>query len=191
VLRHRQFLLLSIAIGTSFGGFALYIGSAAYFIIDILHLPETAFGWLFIPLISGMMIGSALAGKFAHRYPQVTLVWTGYGLMLVAALVNIGYNLSFAAEVPWAVLPLFLYSFALSIAMPPMTLIALNHFPDNSGLASSMQSFIQMLLFALVSGVVAPLLFDSAFKLACGVMAGLLLSALCWIWVRSGAKATS
>jgi DHA1 family bicyclomycin/chloramphenicol resistance-like MFS transporter len=189
VLRHRQFLLLSIAIGTSFGGFALYIGSAAYFIIDILHLPETAFGWLFIPLISGMMIGSALAGKFAHRYPQATLVWTGYGLMLVAALVNIGYNLFFAAEVPWAVLPLFLYSFALSIAMPPMTLIALNHFPDNSGLASSMQSFIQMLLFALVSGVVAPLLFDSAFKLACGVMAGLLLSALCWIWVRSGARA--
>jgi DHA1 family bicyclomycin/chloramphenicol resistance-like MFS transporter len=192
VLRHRQFLLLSCAIGTSFGGFALYIGSAAYFIIDILHLPETAFGWLFIPLISGMMIGSALAGKFAHRYRQTSLVWTGYGLMMVAALANIVYNLFFAAAVPWAVLPLFLYSFALSIAMPPMTLIALNHFPDNSGLASSMQSFIQMLLFALVSGVVAPLLFDSALKLACGVMGGLLLSALCWIWVqRDGTDAAA
>jgi DHA1 family bicyclomycin/chloramphenicol resistance-like MFS transporter len=189
VLRHRQFLLLSIAIGTSFGGFALYIGSAAYFIIDILHLPETAFGWLFIPLISGMMLGSALAGKFAHRYTQTSLIWTGYGLMLIAASSNIAYNAFFAAEVPWAVLPIFLYSFALSIAMPPMTLLALNHFPNNSGLASSMQSFIQMLLFALVSGVVAPLLFDSAFKLACGVMAGLLLSAICWIWVRLDARA--
>jgi DHA1 family bicyclomycin/chloramphenicol resistance-like MFS transporter len=51
-----------------------------------------------------------------------------------------------------------------------------------------MQSFIQMLLFALVSGVVAPLLFDSAFKLACGVMAGLLLSSLCWIRVRLDAR---
>jgi DHA1 family bicyclomycin/chloramphenicol resistance-like MFS transporter len=189
VLRHRQFLLLSIAIGTSFGGFALYIGSAAYFIIDILHLPETAFGWLFIPLISGMMLGSALAGKFAHRYSQTSLIWNGYGLMLVAASSNIAYNAFFAAEVPWAVLPIFLYSFALSIAMPPMTLLALNHFPDNSGLASSMQSFIQMLLFALVSGAVAPLLFDSALKLACGVMAGLLLSAICWIWVRLDARA--
>jgi len=191
VLRHRQFLLLSIAIGTSFGGFALYIGSAAYFIIDILRLPETSFGWLFIPLISGMMIGSALAGKFAHRYPQTSLIWTGYGLMMVAALANIGYNLFFAAAVPWAVLPLFLYSFALSIAMPPMTLTALNYFPDNSGLASSMQSFIQMLLFALVSGVVAPLLFDSALKLAWGVMGGLLLSALCWIGVRRDAASAA
>jgi DHA1 family bicyclomycin/chloramphenicol resistance-like MFS transporter len=184
VLCHRQFLLLSFAIATTFGGFALYIGSAAYFIINILQLPETAFGWLFIPLISGMMIGSALAGKFAHRFRQTSLVWTGYGLMLVAALANIGYNSFFAAEVPWAVLPLFFYSFALSIAMPPMTLIALNYFPHNSGLASSMQSFIQMLVFALVSGLIAPLLFDSALKLAWGVMAGLLVSSVCWILVR-------
>jgi DHA1 family bicyclomycin/chloramphenicol resistance-like MFS transporter len=30
-----------------------------------------------------------------------------------------------------------------------------------------------MMAFALVSGLVAPLLFDSAFKLACGVTVGL------------------
>jgi DHA1 family bicyclomycin/chloramphenicol resistance-like MFS transporter len=65
-----------------------------------------------------------------------------------------------------------------------MTLIALNYFPHNSGLASSMQSFIQMLVFALVSGLIAPLLFDSALKLAWGVMAGLLVSSVCWILVR-------
>lgn len=186
VLCHRQFLLLSTAIGAAFGGFALYIGSAAYFIINILHLPETAFAWLFIPLISGMVFGSALSAKIAHRYSQRQMIWAGFILMLVAALANIGYNYVFAAEVPWAVLPLFFYSFALSIAMPPMTLMALNHFPNNSGLASSMQSFIQMLLFALVSGLVAPLLFDSALNLAYGVMAGLLVSLLCWVFAQGG-----
>ncbi|MES2257559.1 MAG: multidrug effflux MFS transporter [Pseudomonadota bacterium] len=186
VLCHRQFLMLSIAVGMSFGGFALYIGSAAYFVMNILHLPETAFAWLFIPLISGMVIGSALVGKFASRYSQAAQIWTSYVLMGVASIVNVGYNHYFAAEVPWAVLPLFLYSFALAIAMPPMTLIALNHFPNNSGLASSMQSFIQMLLFALVSGLVAPLLFDSAFKLACGVLVCLLASLAAWVAVRHG-----
>ena len=189
MLCHRQFLLLSTAIGAAFGGFALYIGSAAYFIINILHLPETAFAWLFIPLISGMVFGSALSAKIAHRYSQRQMIWAGFILMLVAALANIGYNYVFAAEVPWAVLPLFFYSFALSIAMPPMTLMALNHFPNNSGLASSMQSFIQMLLFALVSGLVAPLLFDSALNLAYGVMAGLLVSLLCWVFAQGKADA--
>jgi DHA1 family bicyclomycin/chloramphenicol resistance-like MFS transporter len=33
----------------------------------------------------------------------------------------------------------------------------------------------------VVSGLLAPLLFDSAFKLACGVLAGLALSWLCWL----------
>ncbi len=188
MLCHRQFLLLSVAVGLTFGGFALYIGSAAYFVINILHLPETAFAWLFIPLISGMVIGSALSARCAHRYSKHQLIWSGYALMLVAGLANIGYNYHFAASVPWAVLPLFLYSFALAISMPPMTLIALDYFPHNSGLASSMQSFIQMLLFALVSGLVAPLLFDSALKLAYGVMAGLVLSLLSWIGVLAGAR---
>ena len=39
-----------------------------------------------------------------------------------------------------------------------------------------MLSFIQMTLFAVVSGLVAPLLFDSALKLACGVLVGLAAS---------------
>jgi DHA1 family bicyclomycin/chloramphenicol resistance-like MFS transporter len=43
-----------------------------------------------------------------------------------------------------------------------------------------MLAFIQMMSFALVSGVVAPLLFDSAFKLACGVTVGLALSFAAW-----------
>lgn len=188
VLRHPQFLLLSVAVGSAFSGFALYIGSAAYFIMNILHLPETAFAWLFIPLISGMVFGSALSAKLAHRYSPSQMIWTSFVLMLVSAAINIGYNYFFAAEVPWAVLPLFLYSFALSLAMPPMTLMALNHFPNNNGLASSLQSFIQMLIFALVSGLVAPLLFDSALYLAYGVMGGLLVALVCWILAQWGEK---
>lgn len=181
VLRHRSFVLLSAAIGLSFGGFALYIGSAAYFVIDILKLPETAFGWLFIPLISGMMLGAALSARYAHSQPPLRRIRAGYALMLVAALANLGYNALWAAQVPWAVLPLFLYSFALSLAMPALTVQALSHFPSNNGLAASLQSFIQMLLFAVISGLIAPLLFDSAFKLACGVLAGLILSLCCWL----------
>jgi DHA1 family bicyclomycin/chloramphenicol resistance-like MFS transporter len=186
VLRHRQFVLLSAALGMTFAGFALYIGSAAYFVINILHLSETSFAWLFIPLISGMVIGSALAGKFAHRYSQHAMIRMGYTLMALAALANVGYNYFFPAEVPWAVLPLFMYSFALALSMPPMTLLALNHFPNHNGLAASMQSFIQMLLFALVSGLVAPLLFESAFKLACGMLGGLAISLVMWLAAQRG-----
>jgi len=184
VLRRRQFLLLGFAVGLSFGGLALYIGSAANFVMHILHLPETAFGWMFIPLISGMVIGSALSAKIAARVAARKIIWTGFGLMTTACVFNVSYNYFFVAEIPWAVLPLMLYAFGLALSTPAITLQALSQFPENRGLASSMQSFLQMAVFALVSGLVAPLLFESALKMACGVSIGLALSFVFWILGR-------
>jgi DHA1 family bicyclomycin/chloramphenicol resistance-like MFS transporter len=181
VMRHPQFLMLALSNGIAFSGFGLYIGSAANFVMDILHLPETAFGWMFIPLISGMMIGSAVAARVAARMTQKTLIRRGYAVMAAAALVNVAYNCFFQAAVPWAVLPLMLYAFGLALVTPAITLILLDLFPENRGLAASLQSFVQMLVFAVVSGIVAPLLFGSALKLASGMFIGLVLSVLCMV----------
>ena len=180
VLKNPQFLLLSLSVGLSFGGLSLYIGSAANFVMEILHLPETAFGWLFVPLISGMVIGSAWGGKKADKINAARMVWIGFGVMALAGVLNVGYNTLFVADIPWAVLPLMVYTFGLAVAMPAIQVGALALFPANRGLASSMLSFIQMMSFALVSGLLAPVLFDSALKLAWGVMAGLAASFLCW-----------
>jgi DHA1 family bicyclomycin/chloramphenicol resistance-like MFS transporter len=178
VLGHPQFLLLSLSVGLAFGGLSLYIGSAANFVMEILHLPETAFAWMFIPLISGMVIGSAWGGKRAGSHAPATMRAIGFGLMALACVLNVGYTAwaGDAIAVPWAVLPLMVYTFGLAVAMPAIQVNALSLFPDNRGLASSMLAFIQMMSFALVSGLVAPLLFGSAFKLACGVGVGLAAS---------------
>lgn len=180
VLRNRQFLLLAVAVGLSFSGLSLYIGSAANFVMTILKLPETAFAWLFIPMIGGMTIGSAWGGKAAARIAPARMMWLGFAIMGSAALLSVAYNSLFVAAIPWAVLPLGIYTFGLAVAMPAIQVGALGLFPDNRGLASSMLAFIQMMLFALVSGLVAPLLFDSALKLALGVLAGLVGSFGCW-----------
>jgi DHA1 family bicyclomycin/chloramphenicol resistance-like MFS transporter len=180
VLKKPRFLLMAIAVGLSFGGLSLYIGSAANFVMVILKLPETAFAWLFIPMIGGMTIGSAWAGKAASRIASHTMMWLGFGIMGAAALVSVAYNYYFVAAIPWAVLPLAVYTFGLAVAMPAIQVTALALFPDNRGLASSMLSFLQMMVFAMVSGLLAPLLFDSALKLALGVLAGLVASFACW-----------
>ena len=180
VLKNPQFLLLSLSVGMAFGGLSLYIGSAANFVLEILHLPETSFGWLFVPLISGMVIGSAWGGRNADKIGPAHMVWLGFGVMALAGVLNVGYNSLFVADIPWAVLPLMIYTFGLAVAMPAIQVGALALFPANRGLASSMLSFIQMMAFALVSGLLAPVLFDSALKLAWGVMAGLVASFLCW-----------
>jgi DHA1 family bicyclomycin/chloramphenicol resistance-like MFS transporter len=122
-----------------------------------------------------MVIGSAWGGRRAASHAPARMRAIGFGLMLLACVLNVGYTAwaGAAVAVPWAVLPLMVYTFGLAVAMPAIQVGALALFPDNRGLAASMLAFIQMMSFALISGLVAPLLFGSAFQLACGVTVGL------------------
>lgn len=177
---HRRFALMSLSLAFLFSGVALYIGSAAAFVMGLLHQPETAFAWLFVPMIGGMMVGSALSGRLARRVAPARLIGVGMAIMLVAVACSVGYGATQVARVPYAVLPIGLYTFGLALAMPGMSVQALDLFPTMSGLAASLQGFIQMFLFALVSGLVAPLLFDSALALSVGHAVGVLIGVAFW-----------
>lgn len=178
--RHPQFMARALATAFAFGGLGLYISSAASFIIHILHLPETAFAWLFIPMIGGMVTGSATGARLARHGQPARVIRLAVGCMATAAVLNLAYNSLFTASIPWAVVPIMLYTFGLGLFMPTMTLTALDLFPQMRGLAASLLGFLRMLVFSMMSGIVAPLLFDSALKLAAGLMACLVLAAACW-----------
>ena len=165
-VRHPQFLLLAFAMAFASIGFFVYIASAPHFVPHVLGLPATSYGWLFIPLVSGMVSGATVAGRLAHRREPAQLIRAGFGLMTGAALLNLGYNLLFPATVPWAVMPLFLYTFGVSLASPSIMVLTLNVFPAMRGLAASLQAFVQMLLFSLVAAVVAPMVGESGLRLA-------------------------
>src|SRR5690606_40826277 len=86
VAKNGRFLLAISAIGLAFAGFGLYIASAARFILDILNLPETAFGWLFIPFIIGTISGSVLSSRLAAKVNPARPVLAGEGIMGLGAL---------------------------------------------------------------------------------------------------------
>src|SRR5690606_11235554 len=90
------------------------------------------------------------------------------------------YNTFFAAAVPWAVLPITFYGLGMSLALPGMTVVTLSIFPKLRGMASSVQSTMQMLIFAMVAGFVAPFLFESALLLAWGTIGSAGLCAASW-----------
>ncbi|WP_036665597.1 multidrug effflux MFS transporter [Paludibacterium yongneupense] len=175
-----SFMTMSLGLGFVYCGIPLYIGSAASFVMTILHLPETAFAWMFVPLVGGLMLGAMLAARRAGTSGARQMIRLGYLIMFVSVALNAVYASALPVRVPWAVLPLFGYGFGLALAGPSMTVMALSLFPEMRGLAASLQGFLQMMIFALVSGFVAPLVFDSAAKLAYCHLAGLALSLVLW-----------
>lgn len=63
-----------------------------------------------------------------------------------------------------------------------MTILTLDLYPSRRGLAASLQSAFLMGAFSICSGLVVPLLFGSALKLAVGVLTGYLASLALWVY---------
>ena len=190
VLRHARFMQMSMAIALLFSGIGLYVGSAAQFVMGILHQPETAFGWLFFPLVGGLVAGSALASRLSHRVPTPRLIGWGFAISACGVALAVGYNLLWIAATPWAVMPVMVYTFGLALAAPGMTVAALSLFPALRGLAASVQGFVQMMTFAAVTGVAAPLLYDSALKMAIGHAVALAIGIALWLTALPALVAT-
>ncbi len=182
--RHLRFLLQSTAIALAFSGVMFHVGAAPSFVMTILHLPVTAFGWLFVPLIGGMTLGSFAAGWASHRWAPRVTIGLGFAVMTVGALADWIYAAGWTVRIPWVVIPLFVYAFGVSLAVPAMTVETLELFPTMRGLAASLQGFTFMILFAVGSGVVCPFLFGSARRFALAVVFGLVASAACWVLGR-------
>ena len=180
VARHRDFMTRCLGISLTFSGIMFYIASAPAYVMNILHLPVTSFAWLFIPLIGGMTLGSVVAGKLSHHWKPKSTIAAGFVIMILSTIWSLVYNGTCVARIPWAVIPLGFYAFGMALSNPAMVVGTLALFPEVRGMAASLQTFLFMIIFALGSGLIAPLLFESAFKLAIGTATGLGLSLVCW-----------
>lgn len=189
-LRHRQFRRMVAGLALMAGANAIYISAAAEFVMGILKLEETSFGWLFIPLIGGSMLGSAISGVLAKQIAPRVQQRIGYGALLLGCASNVLYHLLTAVPVvPWAVLPIACYTLGLALLMPILSLQVMALFPDMRGLASSLQGFTQMSVFAIMAGAVVPQLFHSGLALALGQCITVVCGMLVWWWSQRSAAA--
>jgi len=183
IIRNPQFLRLSLAGGFNFGALFLYIASAPVFVLDLMRLNAQQFGWFFVPTIAGMSLGAFTSGRLAGRISGTGSVTLGFAVCGSAALINLGYNLLVAQPTaPWAVLPLALTAFGISLVFPILTLKVLDMYPRQRGAASSLQSVVGLSFNTAVAGLVSPLVSHTAWLMAL-VSACLTLAA--WLTWRS------
>ncbi len=185
-----RFQRLAAAGAFNFGALFLYIASAPALVIDHLGLNERQFGWFFVPMISGMMLGAFLSGRAAGRISGARLVAIGFACCGAAAAANIGYNLWVEVPtLPWAVLPMALNAFGIALVFPILTLAILDMYPRQRGSASSLQAFTSLLSNAVVAGVLSPWLSHSPLHLALGAACFTLAGWLFWRWeMRAGQR---
>ncbi|HSW38010.1 MAG TPA: multidrug effflux MFS transporter [Acidobacteriota bacterium] len=155
VLSNPPFLMAGACLSFVNAGFFIYIMGAPVFLMEHLKLRETQFILLFLPIAVGMMGGAWISGRCAGKITGEKTILAGFLVMIAAAAGNVVLNLLLPPTVPWSLLPVFIYVTGMAIAMPSLTLISLDLFPAQRGLAASCQGFIGLGGNSVVSAFVA------------------------------------
>ena len=109
LLTNKEFILLTLSVSANFSAFFIYVLASPVFLIDHLGFTAQQFGYLFIPTVTGMMIGSFIAKKTAGVVNSSLVLKFGYYFMFFISLANLLFC-SFMPNNPFLISSLINYS---------------------------------------------------------------------------------
>lgn len=157
---HKPFMTANTALAVAFLGQAVFIAGAADWCVEVMHLSANEFWKLFLPMVSGTVIGSWISARIAQRLGTHGSIRAGFAVMFGAGVLALCTMFELTPQgVFWAVAPLTIYTIGIGIVRPGMALISMDFLPNARGLAASLQSFVQTIFFALCSAILVPLIY--------------------------------
>lgn len=187
----RSLTMVRIALATAFGFAAhfVYVAAAPIIVVRLLGLGERDFWVLFGPLIIGMMAGSYVVGRAADIMDRTRLITLGYIGTVITSVLNVVLVMAFpdpsgqldATLVPVLAGPM-LMSFTASLFFAPIQLEILDLFPHQRGAAASLGTFFTLVMNAMLSGVIAPLITGNLTVVALAALGCVVIGSLLWAW---------
>ncbi len=182
-LTNKRFQAVIFTLGISFGGLFLYITGSPAIVFDILQLDSSSFGYTFIPMTSGIVLGAFVSGKLSHSFSAKKIVSFSLIIMLIASVLNIMQLLWMEVTIFSVVAPLTLYAFGIALQMPALSVLALDCFPHNRGSASAVQGFVQSMVASLVTAIVVPIVASDLSSFVIAQVSFLVTALLLWLTV--------
>jgi DHA1 family bicyclomycin/chloramphenicol resistance-like MFS transporter len=170
LLNDKNYIFLILAVSFNFSAFFLYVLSSPIFLMQHLNLSSSQFGYLFIPTVTGMILGSFISKKTAGIISPAKMLKIAYLWMLFITSINLIFCLFFPSIIFVNIGLIALYNIGMAAAMPLISIKALDCFPKARGTAASGQAFSQMLVSSVVAGLVIPIIWGSLATLAIGML---------------------
>jgi DHA1 family bicyclomycin/chloramphenicol resistance-like MFS transporter len=181
--KHGRFQAIVLACAASFTGMFLFIAGAPTILFDFLGLETGDFWVQFVPMVLGLMAGSFVSATFFAHQPAIKVTTMALFIMAAATLLNVLQASLLNVSIIGFVLPLVIYAFAVGIAIPGFTILALDCFPQNRGTAAALQSFMQMMANAIAASLILPLVIHSLFAFTLAQLGFIIIAGLFWLKV--------
>ncbi|MFZ9916682.1 MAG: multidrug effflux MFS transporter [Methylophilaceae bacterium] len=169
LLADKNYIFLILAVSFNFSAFFLYVLASPIFLINHLNLNPSQFGFLFVPTVTGMILGSMISKKTAGIISPEKMLKFSYAWMFIISFSNLIFCTFFETLIWLNILFIALYNIGMASAMPLISIKALDCFPKTRGTAASGQAFSQMLVSSIIAGIIVPITWSSTATLALGM----------------------
>ncbi len=135
--------------------FFSFISAAPEIMVSVLERPPTEYGYYFILVPAGFMIGNYVARHFGSRLGMDRMIGLGASIALGGISLAVGLQVLGLHQPIALFAPISLAVFGNGITLPNAQAAAINEFPQYAGSASGLTGFLQMAFSAIAAQFVA------------------------------------
>jgi DHA1 family bicyclomycin/chloramphenicol resistance-like MFS transporter len=177
VIRHPQFYTYALTAAISAAGLYAYIGGSPHVFMEIFHVNEKQYGWIFALIAMGLIGASQVNSVLLKNYTSEQLIRMGLTCQSV-----VGMSMALITIFGWGdlfliIFLIFIFLCCQGFVFPNASALSLASFGHNAGSASALMGAIQMSIGAGTSALVSILQNHTALPMT-GVMACCAVGAL-------------
>ncbi len=155
VIRHPQFYTYALTAAISAAGLYAYIGGSPHVFMEIFHVSEKQYGWIFALIAMGLIGASQLNSVLLKNYTSEQLI-----RVALTAQSIIGISMALITFFGWndvfiTIFLIFIFLCTQGFVFPNASALSMASFGHNAGSASALMGAIQMSIGAGTSALVS------------------------------------
>ncbi len=181
LLHDRQYIGYTLSCSFSIAGLFAFISGSSFVLIGLFGVPEQQFGWYFLTVVVGYMVGTTQSARLSHTFDNKYLVGVGSGILVCAGIIMLIICVSPYVGPIIISVPMAVFAAGVGIVMPQSLAGALQSYPHMAGTASGLLGFIQMSTAATAGIIVGHTFNDTSVPMAATIALMGVLSMLSFV----------
>ena len=162
--------------------FFSFISAAPEIMVSVLNRPRTEYGYYFVMIPIGFMIGNYVTRHFGRSISIDSMIVLGSTIAIGGIVLAIVLNLVGLSHPLALFLPVSIAVFGNGITLPNAQAAAINEFPQYAGSASGLTGFLQMSVSAVAAQFVAFIFNETAYPLLIMMLLASVISLFLFRW---------
>ena len=177
IITHPQFYTFALTAAISASGLYAYIGGSPHVFMEIFHVTEKQYGWIFALIAMGLIGASQVNSLLLRNYTSTQLIRVALFCQCIIGITMVGLTILGWSDLFVTIFLIFLFLCTQGFVFPNASALSLAHFGHTAGSASALLGAIQMTIGACTSAFVSILQNHTALPMT-GVMASCAITAL-------------